>query len=575
MVRQTTMMVPYKEEVKDERGLVNAKDVMHLTFSDEDGDMFSSAAPHREEEEQQQAEKKARKGNRCMGLIFCCLCCLILILLAAGAYLFTRLDFSDNDDAENIVNAPNPSAHPTSHGPSTYAPSKPIAFCCFTSADSSDVCGTCTNRMLADQGFCSESRESCEQCGGTYCDDSDPIGKFHSPTLRPTPANLGPVPTVGPTTEFLMPTVTPTTVGQKRPIIERNLYEEFYGNYYVNQFYNDNIDFTVSKTTDVLTIANLEAMKGIASAVWIDTKERIRAPANSELDDEIDPTRYFYGIMEVAASSRPYPLVTIVIYNLPNRDCHAYASNGQMCCTYNADGTCDYLNSGNCEAGLDEYKHEYIDPIVDILEEFDSRIAVSAIIEPDSLPNFATNLDDERCGNAGTRLAYTEGIKYAIETIAARTENVAMYVDAAHGAWLGWEHHMDTFVGLIQDMNVDHLIRGFATNVANYQGTGEPCPDYIDCINTHADLSLDCCKDPCGLLGQYNPANNEHNYARRLIAAMKVAMPTSEHLHVIIDTGRNGKPDVRQECGSWCNVRDASIGRIPTYDTLDVEAVDA
>lgn len=210
-----------------------------------------------------------------------------------------------------------------------------------------------------------------------------------------------------------------------------------------------------------------------------------------------------------------------------------------------------------------------------MLEEFDSRVPVVAIIEPDSLPNFATNLDDPRCGNPGTQTAYIEGIKYAVQTISARTNNVAIYLDAAHGAWLGWEQNLESFVGLVKNLRIDHLIRGFATNVANYQGTGEPCPDYVDCIDIHADLFLECCADPCGLLPQYNRANNEHNYARRLIAAMKQAMPSSDHLHVVIDTGRNGNPSSRSECGNWCNIRGASIGKIPTCDTLDPEAVDA
>jgi cellulose 1,4-beta-cellobiosidase len=55
------------------------------------------------------------------------------------------------------------------------------------------------------------------------------------------------------------------------------------------------------------------------------------------------------------------------------------------------------------------------------------------VIEPDSLPNFVTNLADPRCGNPATTAAYKEGIKYAVTKIAAETDHVSMYLDAAHG----------------------------------------------------------------------------------------------------------------------------------------------
>ena len=39
-------------------------------------------------------------------------------------------------------------------------------------------------------------------------------------------------------------------------------------------------------------------------------------------------------------------LVVLIVYDLPNRDCHAKASNGEICCTYNSDGTCNYGGGG-------------------------------------------------------------------------------------------------------------------------------------------------------------------------------------------------------------------------------------
>lgn len=115
----------------------------------------------------------------------------------------------------------------------------------------------------------------------------------------------------------------------------------------------------------------------------------------------------------------------------------AYASNGEICCAYLEDGRCDYDNSGDCADGLAEYKHEYIDPYAEVLSMFDGRVPIALVLEPDSLPNFVTNLNDTRCGNAGTQRAYREGVSYAVKRFAELAPNAAMYLDAAHGAWLG------------------------------------------------------------------------------------------------------------------------------------------
>lgn len=35
--------------------------------------------------------------------------------------------------------------------------------------------------------------------------------------------------------------------------------------------------------------------------------------------------------------------------------------------------------------------------------------------------------------------------------------------------------------------------------------------------------------------------------------------------HFVIDTGRNGQSDMRQDCSNWCNIRDAGVGHAPTH----------
>ena len=67
------------------------------------------------------------------------------------------------------------------------------------------------------------------------------------------------------------------------------------------------------------------------------------------------------------------------------------------------------------------------------------QVPTAIIIEPDSLPNLATNLKNPHCANTATNAAYTKGIQYAVKTLATEAPNAALYLDAAHGGWLGWD----------------------------------------------------------------------------------------------------------------------------------------
>jgi len=163
-----------------------------------------------------------------------------------------------------------------------------------------------------------------------------------------------------------------------------------------------------------------------------------------------------------------------------------------------------------------------------------------------------------------------------------KTPSIPMYVDAAHGGWLGWEDNLDKFAQKVNEMKFLDKIRGFATNVANYQPVGLQCPwqpqspsssrnDY--CLNNkHQDEP--CCADPCKLEGQWNPANNEMNHVAGLSHAMQ-KIDSSADLHFIIDTGRNGVTDMRSDCANWCNIRGAGVGLLPTTKTPNPAIVDA
>merc|ERR1719237_1880255 len=122
-------------------------------------------------------------------------------------------------------------------------------------------------------------------------------------------------------------------------------------------------------------------------------------------------------------------------------------------------------------------------------------------------------------------------------------------------------------------------IRGFATNVANYQPLGHFCPFCPDqgwrnayCLNGR-HKSDPCCADPCELLGQYSAGNNELNYAQDLILAANDLLGMDSH--AIIDTGRNGVSDMRQDCKNWCNPRNAGAGVPSTTDVANASLIDA
>src|SRR6185436_12636899 len=112
--------------------------------------------------------------------------------------------------------------------------------------------------------------------------------------------------------------------------------------------------------------------------------------------------------------------VQFVIYNLPNRDCSALASNGELLIAQN---------------GLNRYKTEYIDPIAEIMGRAAYRnLRIVSIIEIDSLPNLITNLGVAKCSEAQSTGAYVQGIQYALNKLHAIT-NVYTYIDAGHHAW--------------------------------------------------------------------------------------------------------------------------------------------
>ena len=385
---------------------------------------------------------------------------------------------------------------------------------------------------------------------------------------RPPTSTVSPIapPTKAPASPVSLPTLAPHS--PLLPVGPYNPYEATQ-TYYVNPSYRSDLSSSIATASGAVQ-STLRAMMDVSSAYWIDVRAKITGNGTDSMQ----------GILRDAVSQGTRQLVTFIVYDLPNRDCHAKASNGELCCSYNPDGTCNYLAGGDCSQGLAQYTSQYIDPMAAVLAQYQQQVEIVLIIEPDSLPNLATNAGDAKCGNTATSAAYLKGVAYAINKF--KSLQLTMYLDAAHGGWLGWEDNMKKFSAILLSMPFPlSALRGFATNVANYQPIGQLCPfqssnglrnDY--CLNG-AHASDPCCADPCTLTTQWNPANNELNYAQLLRTAFLQATGNAFSPHMLIDTGRNGVGNMRQQCANWCNARGAGIGLLPTFSTAVPDLVDA
>lgn len=199
-------------------------------------------------------------------------------------------------------------------------------------------------------------------------------------------------------------------------------------------------------SSDSALEARLENLATVPSAFWIDTKDKIVGA---------DQPGTLEAILASAAALADQndgvaPLCTFVWYNLPNRDCHAKASSGEICCSGRLpDGRCDLSpQSGGCQEGLHEYMTEYADPFIEVLTRYVATVPVAIVLEPDSLANLITNAADPQCG-AATYEAYTKGIEYAVRRLSEAAPSVSLYLDAGHGGWLGWDDDTKKYMKLV------------------------------------------------------------------------------------------------------------------------------
>lgn len=339
-----------------------------------------------------------------------------------------------------------------------------------------------------------------------------------APAAAPTSAAVGaPAENAPATAAAASPLPPPTAAADAKPEVkvtppnaEGNPFAG--AHFYVDPAYVAKVESSVKQDTG--DAALLKKVEAFPTAVWLDSI-KAASTVGKTLDD--------------AAAQQKKEKATFVtvfaVYDLPERDCSATASNGELTAA---------------KGGEKKYQKDFIDRIAAAFKAHPQQHIV-VIVEPDSLPNLATNLDKPKC--AAAQDVYKHSIAYAIKTLA--TPNVTIYLDAAHAGWLGWSGNREKIAKLFSEVLAEaggpDKIRGFATNVSNYDALKD------------GDLTK---------LEPSDPAKGELDYVQLLDQSLTEAGIVGKAF--IIDTSRNGKSGIKTKSGSWCNIKGAGLGERPT-----------
>jgi len=287
--------------------------------------------------------------------------------------------------------------------------------------------------------------------------------------------------------------------------------------FYINPYYVDEVNGAIAQMSDSSLIAKAEKMKTYSNAIWLDTIKNMQSWLESNLE----------GALSQQESTGKKVLTVFVVYDLPGRDCHALASNGEL-----------LANASDME----RYKTEYIDVIEGHLKKYKSQPVV-LIVEPDSLANMVTNIETTPAC-ADSQNYYYDGHAYLLKKFGV-LPHVAMYLDIGHAFWLGWDDNREkagkVYAKVIQSGSPGK-VRGFTDNVSNYTPWEDPT------------LSR-------GPETEWNPCPDEKRYLEAMHKDFKAA--GIESVYFVSDTSRNGHKTDRKHPGEWCNQTGVGIGARP------------
>jgi cellulose 1,4-beta-cellobiosidase len=335
--------------------------------------------------------------------------------------------------------------------------------------------------------------------------------------------------------------------------------------WYVNPDYTAEVATSAASASGTLA-AQMTFVGKEPTFIWLDHIGAIYGGA-----DNSSRMSLVAQLQNAAASASSPTIFPIVVYDLPDRDCAALASNGELSISNN---------------GLSYYEHSYIDPIAQILSNYEkTNLRIVAVIEPDSLPNLVTNESIANCASANSSGVYTTGIEYALNKLHA-IPNVYNYLDIAHSGWLGWPSNMTPAVSLYKQVasattaGVDS-VDGFISDTANTIPVHEP---YMTATETVDGNPVDSVQ-----YYSYDPYIDEFTYDEAMYSNL-VSAGFPSTVGMLIDTSRDGwgdpslrptgacptttcttttqfvndsKIDERPFRGDWCNPENAGIGALP------------
>jgi cellulose 1,4-beta-cellobiosidase len=284
----------------------------------------------------------------------------------------------------------------------------------------------------------------------------------------------------------------------------------------------------VRSSMAIADIPEAEVVTRQPIAIWADNTANIR-----RIRENL-PLAYEQALKEPT-------FVQFVVYNLPGRDCSAFASNGEIP-LYDMERYKRYIDEYKTE--LDKYSHQ--------------NLRVILYIEPDSLPNLVTNLNQERCRNASQ--GYRDGIAYAMATLYA--PNRFMYMDLGHGGWLGYPSGLQatpvlykSVIDAAKNLNPSLQVQGFAIGISNYnafEANGQAPAKEFPLVPVDGELTYD-----------WNACIDELTFARKIAVEFE---KNGIAPRFVVDTSRNGQNGIRQRWSSWCNVKGAGFGLRPTVN---------
>ncbi|HEV2989637.1 MAG TPA: glycoside hydrolase family 6 protein [Candidatus Angelobacter sp.] len=345
---------------------------------------------------------------------------------------------------------------------------------------------------------------------------------------------------------------------------------------YINPDYTKEVQAVMATTTDPVLKAQMNTVTTYPTAIWLD---RIAAIAgDSAHGGRLGLQEQLNNALTQQKSGQPI-VVTLVIYDLPDRDCAARASNGEL--SIAANPPTQPLD------GLTTYEQQYIDVIAGILKNPNfANIRFVLVIEPDSLPNLVTNTGKsftiQNCVTAQSSGVYVQGVQHAINAFHP-IPNAYLYLDIGHSAWLGWSDNASAAVNfyttVVQGATAGlNSIDGFIDDTANYTPLKEPFIDPNQTFNGNKVVSAN--------FYSFNPTVDEAGYATELQGLFRAAGWPVSSTNFITDTSRNGwggpnrptaassstdintfvdasRIDRRNHRGQWCNQSGAGMGIPP------------